>query len=161
MNTRKLATCAIIAAIYAVLTIITASLSFGNIQFRVAEALCVLPLLLPYTGWGVTAGCLLANIFSTVSPLDIVIGTLATAICCAVIAKWRKTWLAVLMPALCNGIMVGAMLAAVLTPEQFWLSFAIFGAEVAAGELAVLLVVGLPLKKLLQKDPFQKVLKLQ
>ena len=142
---RKLTLCAAVAAIYAVVTILTASFAYGPVQFRVAEALCVLPLFLPFTSWGLVLGCLIANLFSTVSALDIVIGTLATAAGCWMLCRCRKSWMAVLAPVICNGILVGAMLAWVLFPQDLLRGFVICGAEVAAGELAVMLLLGLPL----------------
>lgn len=149
---RRLTACAMLAALYAVVTVLTAPFAFGAIQFRIAEALCVLPMFLPYTGWGITLGCLLANLFSTVTALDCIIGTAATALCCLLIARWRHTWVAVLAPVLCNGVMVGAMLSWVLMPaELFWQGFALHGAQVAAGELAVMLSLGLPLQLLLRR----------
>ena len=44
-----------------------------------------------------------------------------------------------------NAVLVGAMLAWVLAPETFWMSFLIFGSEVLAGEAAVLYILGVPL----------------
>lgn len=38
---------AVIAAIYVVLTILFAPISFGPVQFRISEALCVLPYFTP------------------------------------------------------------------------------------------------------------------
>ena len=148
---RKLTLCAVVAAIYAVVTILTSSISYGPVQFRLSEALCVLPLFLPFTGWGLALGCLIANLFSTVTVLDIVIGTAATAIGCLMLARCRTTWMAILAPVLCNGVLVGAMLAWVLFPEDLLRGFAICAAEVAVGELAVMLVLGLPLIYLLRR----------
>ena len=151
LRIRKLILCAMIAAIYAVITILTASFAYGPIQFRLAEALCVLPLFAPFTAWGLIAGCLIANLFSTVSALDIVIGTLATALCCGLIVRHRRTWMAVAAPTLCNAILVGAMLAWVYTPDNLLLGFVINAAQVGLGELAVMLVLGLPLRLMLQR----------
>lgn len=41
---------AVIAAIYVVLTILFAPISFGPVQFRISEALCVLPYFTPAGG---------------------------------------------------------------------------------------------------------------
>ena len=49
-------------------------------------------------------------------------------------------------------IQFGAMLAFVLTPETFWLGFALKGAQVAAGEIAVLYVLGVPLYLFMKKE---------
>lgn len=148
---RRLAICAMVAALYAVVTVLTASFSYAPVQLRLAEAMCVLPLFLPYTSWGLVVGCLLANLFSTVSALDIVIGTLATAIACIMTVRWRKIWVAVLAPVFCNAVLVGAMLAWVYMRENLTLGFAINAIQVGVGELAVMLVLGLPLCSFLRR----------
>ena len=82
LSIHRLTACGIIACVYAVLTVATASFAYGPIQFRIAEAMCILPFFAPWTTWGLTLGCLLANLFSPVSALDIVVGTAATLIAC-------------------------------------------------------------------------------
>ena len=79
LNTKKLATIAIISAVYSTLTLILMPISFGPIQFRISEALTVLPLIFPEAVIGLTIGCLISNLFGY-GVLDIVFGTLATAI---------------------------------------------------------------------------------
>ena len=73
---------AIIAALYVVLTLISAAfgLSSGVIQLRISEALCILPYFTPAAISGVTIGCLISNILTSGNPLDIIFGTLATFI---------------------------------------------------------------------------------
>ncbi len=143
----------ITAAVYGAITLLTASFAFGPIQFRVAEALSVLCCFAPHMGVGITLGCAIANIFSTVSLLDIVVGTAATAMACYVMGKCRKAWTMILPNILCNGILVGAMLSYVLTPTAFWEGFALYGAQVAIGETLVMLSLGVPLYVLLKKSP--------
>ena len=77
---RYLATAAMIAAIYAVLCIILAPISYSAIQVRVAEALTILPAFTPAAIPGLTIGCLLANILGGCVLLDNIFGTLATLI---------------------------------------------------------------------------------
>ena len=77
---RNIATAAMIAAIYAVLCILLAPISYRAIQVRVAEALTILPAFTPAAIPGLTVGCLLANILGGCPPLDIIFGTLATLI---------------------------------------------------------------------------------
>ena len=141
----RLTFAALIAAVYAALTMALGFISYGPVQFRIAEAMCILPFFAPWTTWGLTLGCLLANLFSPVSALDIVVGTAATLIACLITARCRSRYLAPLPPVIVNAVMVGAMLAGVLTPDAFWKGFFIFGAEVGAGELAVMYLLGLPL----------------
>lgn len=151
LNTKRIAICGVIAAVYAAVTIATAAFAYGPIQFRIAEALCVLPFFLPYTTFGLFAGCLIANIFSTVSALDIIIGSAATLIGCLWTSKVKKAYLAPLPTVICNWLMVGAMLAYVYTPDTFLSGFITMGLQVAVGEAAVMGLLGLPLTFYLDK----------
>lgn len=69
---------AIEAALYFVLTFFVPAISYGPLQFRVGEALTLLPIIFPEATIGVTLGCLLANVFSPYAWYDMVFGTLAT-----------------------------------------------------------------------------------
>ena len=80
------------------------------------------------------------------------VGSAATLIGCLLTARMKKTWLLPLPTILANAVLVGAMLAFVLTPETFWLGFALKGAQVAAGEIAVLYVLGVPLYLFMKKE---------
>ena len=71
---------AAIAAIYVALTMIFAPISFGPVQFRISEALCVLPFFTPAAVPGLFIGCLLSNLFCGSAMLDVVFGSLATLI---------------------------------------------------------------------------------
>ena len=76
-NTHLLALNGVIAAAYAALTYVAAAmnLAYGPVQFRVSEALTVLPFLFPGTWPGLFVGCLVANLMSPYGPLDILIGS--------------------------------------------------------------------------------------
>ena len=151
ITVRELALCGVLAAAYAGVTVATASFAYGPIQFRIAEALCVIPFFAPVTTLGLFIGCLAANLFSPVTALDIVIGSAATLLGCLWTSRLRSRWLVPLPTVAVNGVMVGAMLAAVYTPDAFWQGFLLNGAQVAAGELAVMAVLGLPLAAYLQR----------
>ncbi|MBR6293616.1 MAG: QueT transporter family protein [Lachnospiraceae bacterium] len=77
---RYLTTAAMIAALYAVLCILLAPISYAAIQVRIAEALTILPAFTPAAIPGLTVGCLLANILGGCPIMDIIFGTLATLI---------------------------------------------------------------------------------
>lgn len=145
ISVRKLAVAAVVGAAYAALTLIFLPISFGPVQCRVSEALCVLPFFFPYTMWGLFVGCILSNLVGGYGILDIVCGSLATLLAAWCTAHVRRKWLAPLPPVLSNGVIIGAMLAYVLTPSSFGASFVLFGAQVAAGELLACYVLGLPL----------------
>ena len=154
IRTRQLTLAALTAAAYAVLSYFGSifGITYGPIQCRFSEALCVLPFFLPETAWGLGVGCLIANLLSPYGVLDIVVGSAATLIGCLLTARMKKTWLLPLPTILANAVLVGAMLAFVLTPETFWLGFALKGAQVAAGEIAVLYVLGVPLYLFMKKE---------
>ena len=151
LNTRTIALSGIVAAVYAVITIVW-PLSYGSVQFRLSEALCILPAFVPVTGIGLTVGCFVANLFSTVSALDIVIGTLATAIGCLFTTRCKKVWTMPLPTVISNTVLVGAMLAFVYSPDALLQGFVVNAAGVALGELVVLYALGVPLAVLLKKS---------
>lgn len=71
---------AAIAALYVALTLVFAPISFGPVQLRIAEALCILPMFTPAAIPGLFLGCLLANLMGGGIILDVVFGSLATLI---------------------------------------------------------------------------------
>ena len=77
---RNLVHGALIAAIYIVLTMIFRPISFGPIQFRIAEALCVLPCFTPAAIPGLFVGCLISNLLGGAMMMDVLFGSLATLI---------------------------------------------------------------------------------
>ena len=151
-TTRDLTLAAVLAAVYAALTITLPVPQYGAVQIRFAEALTVLPFLFPAATPGLFVGCLIANLFSTVSALDIVVGSLATLIAALWTSRCHKAWMIPLPPVLVNFVMVGAMLAWVYTPDTFLQGFLLMGAQVAFGELVVLYALGLPLTLYLCKS---------
>lgn len=164
INTKNLITAAIIGALYAVLTMVLAPISYGALQFRVSEVLCILPFFMPFTAWGLFVGCIVANLMSTAGVLDVVFGSLATLITCLCIAWCGKKGntlkarlLACLMPVVWNGLIVGATLTIALVglnPLTHFGAFLVFAGEVALGELGVMYLIGLPLMTYLPKQRF-------
>jgi len=153
---RRLTRSALIAAVYAALTAATGFMSFGSIQFRMAEALCILPFFLPWTAWGLTLGCLLSNLLSPYGAADLALGTLATLLACCCVGLigqggrnrgWGACIAACAMPVLWNGLLVGTALtlAGAYSPARFPFLLLSFGGTVALGEAAVLFGIGLPL----------------
>ena len=71
---------AFIACLYAVVTYLCGPLAYEFSQFRFSEALNLLVFFNPTYTVGLTIGCFLANIMSTVGPLDLIFGTLATLV---------------------------------------------------------------------------------
>lgn len=80
MNIKQLTRAGVTAALYALITVAISPLSYGPVQIRFSEALCILPLLFPECAIGLTAGCFIANFFGLYGAIDIVLGTTATLI---------------------------------------------------------------------------------
>lgn len=157
---------AIIAALYVVLTYVSSffGLASGVIQLRLAEALSVLPLFLPGAAMGLTVGCLLANILTACLPLDVVFGTLATAlgaVCCRLIGKSKlrlkaKVWLAPVPNIVFNTLIVPFVLVWVYQVEEV-LPFLFL--TVGVGEILSSGVLGYGLITLFDKRFLKRILK--
>ncbi|MBC5734086.1 QueT transporter family protein [Lawsonibacter sp. NSJ-51] len=146
-DTRQITLAAAVAALYALLTYFGSifGLTYGPVQFRFAEALCVLPFLFPTAAPGLFVGCLIANLLSPYGLVDVVCGSAATLIAALITARVRHRWLAPLPAVLSNGVIIGAMLAwyeAGFGPG-FWGMFAYNGLAVALGELGACYVLGM------------------
>ena len=159
-TTLRLAVGAVIAAVYAALTIALAPISYGAVQFRVSEALTVLPFLMPCTTWGLWIGCILANLF-TGNIFDIVFGSLATlgaALCTAYFGRRGNTvknrLLACLMPVLFNAVIVGAVITWGYEGQNIFEHPGLYAANAAwvgLGELGVLYLLGYTLLRQLPR----------
>lgn len=171
-KTKKLALCAMIAAIYTALCTVLAPFSYGMMQVRVSEALTLLPVFSPLGVWGVTLGCALSNLvgfFTGANPLgymDIFFGTAATLIAALLSRKLRHIrWfglpvLSAVPPVLINAAVIGAELAVVTVPaEAFWGAFLINALWVALGQAISCFALGLPLVYVMQKTGVYKYLK--
>ena len=104
----------VIAALYVVLTLIAKAMGLdsGQIQLRLSEALCVLPVFLPAAVPGLTVGCLLANILCGNIIWDVIFGTLATLLGAVGTRLLRKKpLLALLPPIAANTVIVPFVLA--------------------------------------------------
>jgi uncharacterized membrane protein len=105
---------AVIAALYVVLTAVSAllGLSSGVIQLRISEALCILPLFMPEAVPGLFVGCILSNVLVSGGIIwDVIFGSIATLVGALGTFALRKLpkkllWLAALPPVLSNAIVV-------------------------------------------------------
>ena len=107
-STKSLTRAAMIAAFYCVLTLLFQPISYGPVQFRISEALTLLPVLCAEAVPGLTIGCLLANLLGGAPWYDVVFGSLATFLAAACTRKVREIPAAgAAMPVLFNGLIVG------------------------------------------------------
>ncbi len=141
---------ALIGAIYVVLVLVLIPISFGQVQFRIAEALLVLVFFSKKHMIGLLIGTFIANLFSPESFgfYDAMFGTLTSAIAIYLMLLFKNhKFIAMLFPVLLNAFYVATLLnVMILVP--FWLS--VF--TVGLGEAVVVYLVGLPLYHMLNKN---------
>jgi len=152
LTTRSLCLSAIIAALYAALTLLLASISYGPVQLRLSEAFTVLSI--P----GLFVGCLIANIFNpSPSIFDIVFGSLTTLLAAYGTYKLRnKPILAATCPVVANGLIVGTMVWAL--SHEFPLLIQI--GLIALGEFGSVFVGMVLLTVLKSRVDFNKISKM-
>lgn len=160
LTTKKLTAAALTGAAYAVLSYFGSvfGITYGPIQCRFSEALCVLPFFLPETAWGLGVGCLITNLLSPYGILDIVVGSAATLLT----ARCKNRWLAPLPPVLANTVLVGLVLAyeQAGTSAAFWPAYGFNALAVGLGEAVACYGLGSLLIQILTKSkPFQSYLK--
>lgn len=159
LSVRRLVRCAVIAAVYVVVCLVLAPFSYGAVQVRVAEALCLLPVFGAEYIVGVTLGCFLANLLGS-TVVDVVFGTLATLLACLVTYKLRDIRVkglaipASLPPVAFNMIIVGAFeITFFFSDGAPTAMLAVFNAvTVGIGELISCTILGVALVKLIESN---------
>ena len=159
LSVRRLVRCAVIAAVYVVVCLVLAPFSYGAVQVRVAEALCLLPVFGAEYIVGVTLGCFLANLLGS-TVVDVVFGTLATLLACLVTYKLRDIRIkglaipASLPPVVFNMIIVGAFeITFFFSDGAPTAMLAVFNAvTVGIGELISCTILGVALVKLIESN---------
>ena len=144
---------AMIAAVYVVLTIVLAPISFGQVQLRVSEALTIMPVFTAAAIPGVFIGCLIGNILGGAVLPDIIFGSLATLVAAVISYKLRGKGLLIasIPPVVVNMLVVPFVLKyaySVPLPIPFMML------TVGAGEVVSCSILGVGLGKLLQKNKF-------
>ena len=157
-KTLFIAQSAIIAALYVVLTLVAASFNLASyeVQMRLSEALCVLPVFTPAAIPGLFIGCLLSNVIAGTGPWDIVFGSLATLVGAvgtyllrkiALSKKWTII-IASVPPIVANALIIPFVLAYTIDVK---LSIPMLILTVGLGELIACGILGTGLAMLLRK----------
>ena len=158
-SVRKLVRCALVAALYVALCLALAPFSYGAVQVRVAEALCLLPVFGPEYIVAVTLGCLLANFLGS-TLIDVVFGTLATLLACLCTyalrnVRWKKLAIpASIPPVVFNALIVGPEIAYYFSDAPFTLAACVInGITVGLGEIVSCMILGVALVRLIESNP--------
>lgn len=140
---------ALIAAIYVVLCVVFAPISYGEIQVRIAEALVILPIFTPAAIPGLFVGCFIANLLGGSILLDMICGSIATLL--GALGTWYlrgNRVLALIPPILSNTIIVPFVLRygyGVNLPIPFMML------TVGVGEAIAVVVLGSMLRTVLER----------
>lgn len=151
-STKKIVVTALVAAVYATLTLSLGFISYGPIQFRIAEVMILLAFIRKEYIIGLTLGCFLANVIGPYGVPDIVFGTTATlmsAILVYLTSKLQKKWsllIASLWPTIINAIIIGAMLNIF-----FGVPLILGMLQVGFGQFVVITIIGIPFFKMVNK----------
>lgn len=139
----------LIAALYVVLVFAFQFASFGPIQFRVAEALTLLPIVFPEAIGGIYVGVLLANILGGFGPWDIFGGSLISLAAAYITYRYRASWIAYAAPIVLNAFLVSLYLRFVFQlPSSYWAMVLSIG----IGQSVVILAFGVPLLNWVKKN---------
>ena len=147
LNSKKMAMIGATAAIYAVLTVAMAPISYGAVQLRLSEVMTLLAFVDPVFNPGLVLGNFIANLFSPFGLPDVVFGTLATFIAVFMMSKMKSMLIASFWPTIANGLIIGLELA-IFTGAPF-VSTALY---VALGEFLVVTVLGYPVFKVVMRN---------
>ena len=143
---------AVIAALYAALTLSFQAISYGPLQFRVSEALTLLPAIFPEAVPGLAVGCLISNLFNPMGATvyDVVFGTLATLMAAVLTSRIKGSiWLRALPPVLCNAVIIGLVITYGYGVDLLWMNMLTVG----AGQAVICYALGVPLVRILEKQP--------
>ena len=151
----RVATTALIAAIYSLLTVVLGQFGYSWIQVRISEALTPLPFLMGFPAMvGLTLGCIVANCFSPVGLPDLIFGPLLTFF--AALLSWKLSFnrrvMACVYPVLVNSLGVSAYVSLYYN-VPYWVS----AGTIAIGESVAAILVGYPLLLAIEKVKFSTV----
>lgn len=135
LNTKELAQNAMIACLYAVLTVAIAPIAYSEIQFRISEVMVFLAFYNKKWVPGLIAGCFIANLASPLGWYDLFFGTMSTVFVCLAMSRLNNRYIAGLFGTVITGVIVGYELHL-----AFGIPFFINAIYVAIGEAGVLLI---------------------
>ena len=140
----KLAAAGVIGALYAGLTYLFAFSSFTANQLRVAEALTLMPMLIPQASCGLAIGCFLSNLISGYGVADLIVGPLATLLAGYLTSRCKNYFWGAFWPVAVNAVAIGSMitiLSGVFTLPALLVNMG----QMALGQAIACYALGVPL----------------
>lgn len=144
MNTKYLTKASLIGGIYVILVMIQipfGELTFGPVQLRLSEGLCLLPLVESAAVPGLFVGCLISNlilsIYSGFGLIDILGGSIVTLVAAYLTSKALNKLIGILPPVLLNGFIV-SLWVSYFTNIPYWIT----AIGISVGEFASVYIFG-------------------
>lgn len=151
MKTKRLTLYSLVTALYVLLSLGFAELSFGPFQFRVAELLNLLAFYHPGFILPLSLGCGISNFFSPFGLVDVVVGTLHTFVSLKAMTYVKRDWVAALFPGLFAFIIGGE----IVLLSQVKLSFILVTGQIMISEF-ILGLISVPLYRGMLKSSYFK-----
>lgn len=153
LDTNYLVKSAVVAALYAVLTIMLPMASYGPIQLRFSEIMVLLVFYNKRFIPGLVLGCAIANLFSPMAAFDVTLGTLSSFIAFELIKRTKNLFISSLWPVLM--VIVPALGTYFILDNS--ISFWIMAVQFMASEFVMVSIIGVLVFKILEKnDGFMK-----
>ncbi len=144
MNTKYLTKASLIGGIYVILVMIQipfGELTFGPVQLRLSEGLCLLPLVESAAVPGLFVGCLISNlilsVYSGFGLIDILGGSIVTLLAAYLTSKAPNKLIGILPPVLLNGFIV-SLWVSYFTNIPYWIT----AIGISVGEFASVYIFG-------------------
>lgn len=161
LTVKQLSRAAVIAALYVALCFFLKPISFGVIQFRISEALCILPIFMPEAICGLFIGCFLSNFLggASVVLVDAILGSLTTLLAAYLTRRIYKDtknfYLSLIPPVILNALIVGTYLPFIYMQDTLSVFVVLWSIlSVFLGEAVVIYLIGYPFAKALSKIRF-------
>lgn len=148
MTTNKLVRGALIASMYAVLTL--ALPAYGPLQFRLSEIMTLLAYYNPFYILPLTLGCAIANIASPFGIIDVIFGSFASFLALTCMSKTKNIYLASIWPAFFSFIVGLEIMFLSAEPVNFFL----ITGQIMLSQFIVVTIIGVPVMKFIARNKY-------
>lgn len=148
MNTKMITRGAVVAALYAILTLTLPA--YGPLQFRLSEIMTLLAYFDPFYVIPLTIGCALANLASPFGVVDVICGSLASFLALKSMSKTKNIYLASIYPSLFSFIIGLEIMFLSTEPVNFFL----VTGQIMISEFVVVTIIGIPVIKYIMKNQY-------
>lgn len=151
ISVNSIAMNAMIAGVYATLTLALSPIAYLEIQCRLSEVMVLLAFYNKKFIPGLVVGCFIANIPSPLGIMDMVFGTLSTLLVCISIYYIKNRYIGAFVGAIITGLIIGIELHLVFDIPLIINAFYVF-----IGEFAVLTFSAVIFKSIENKSFFKQ-----